>query len=271
MRIAVVSPHTRCNGNTTLSMLIALELSSGDVKTCVTHSRPTSNSFYSYLNFSGYEDKTSTPSQIVKILKEGGLQADDISDYCKRVTDALEAFTNDTTNFDQDDMNYMINYMIKSFPHEHVIFDIDDNDLEQSRKIIAMCDVVVLNISQSITELKEFKDNKNSYMSLFEGKPLVVVVNKYDSIKGTIKETAHWMGIKQPNNWLVLRDNSWIAWATNHGQLDMLHRKMGSKDARVLEIKSDVSKICASLSKAKVYSDKKGSGGGLIGKKGGKK
>ena len=78
--------------------------------------KPISNSFYSYFNFIGYQDKTSTPTQIVKILKEGGLTADDISDYCKQITDDLEAFTNDAANFNQDDMNYMHEYIAKSFP-----------------------------------------------------------------------------------------------------------------------------------------------------------
>lgn len=260
MRIAVVSPHTENNGNTTLAMLIGLELSSNGKKTCITHAKPISNSFYSYLNFVGYQDKTSTSSQIVKVLKEGGLNGDEVTDYCKQITEDLEAFTNDATNFDQNDMDFMIKYIARSFPHEHIIFDVDDYNIEQNEAIIKLCDVVVLNITQSVAELQSFFKNKDKYMEMFGNKPLVVVINKYNSIKGTIKETAHWMGVKKPNNWLVLHENPWITWATNHGQLGQLFKKINEKDRRVIEIQSDLVKICVTLAKAKVSKDKKSGG-----------
>lgn len=258
MRIAVVSPHCSNNGSTTLAMLIALELSSYGKNACITHAKPISNSFYKYLNFVGYQDKTSTSSQIVKVLREGGLSGDDVRDYCKQITDDLEAFTNDATNFNQDDMDFMVRYIARSFPHEHIIFDVDDRDLEQNKTIASLCDIVVLNITQSVAELQEFYRNKEKYMSVFEGKPLVVVINKYNSIKGSIKETANWMGVRKPNNWLILHDNPWIAWATNHGQLGQFFRKVKSKDSRVIEIQSDISKICTTLVRAKLFKDKKG-------------
>ena len=260
MRIAVISPHASNTGNTTLAMMIGLELSSAGKKTCITHTKPISKSFYSYLNFTGFQDKTSTSSQIVKILKEGGLNGDEVRDYCKQITDDLEAFTNEATNFTQEDMEFMVNYIARSFPHEHIIFDVDDNYGEKMGDLIKLCDVVVLNITQSVAELKEFYKNKDTYMKAIGKKPLVVVVNRYNSIKGTLKETANWMGVKKPNNWLVLHENPWISWATNHGQLNQLFRKVKAKDPRVVEISSDISKIGITLAKAKVSKDKKAGG-----------
>ena len=261
MRIAVIAPHMHSNGATTLAMMIGLAMSSTGRTTCITHVKPISESFYKYLNFIGYQDKTSTPSQIVKILKEGGLSKDDVIDYCKRVAENIEAFTNDATNFSQADMNYMINYMAKSFPHEHVVFDVDDNDIKQNTEVIKISDVVVLNITQSVAELRRFYENKDEYMKMFEGKPLIVVVNKYNSVKGTLKETANWMGVKKPNSWLVFHENPWVAWSTNHGQLNQLYKKIQDKDTRVIELNSDLSKIVGSLVRAKVSKDKKSGGG----------
>ena len=116
MVISVMSPHSNNNGNTTLAMLIALYLANNGKSTCLTHVKPISNSFKTYLNLVDYVDKTSTPSQIVKILKEGDLSKDDISDYCKKVSNNLEVFTNESTSFSQDDMNFMIDYIAKYFP-----------------------------------------------------------------------------------------------------------------------------------------------------------
>ena len=260
MRIAVISPHADNNGNTTLAMLIGMEFATTGKLTCITHVRPVSNAFNTYLAFKGFADKTSTPSQIVKILREGGLTGDEARDYCKDAGGGLEAFTNSSSNFNQDDMNFMYKYIAKAFPHEHVIFDVDDDNIEQNKAVIKLCDVVVLNITQSTKELGRFRENKDEYMELFANKPIVVVVNKYNSIKGNLNEVAKWMGIKKPNGWVVLHDNPWITWATNHGKLNELFRQINKRDARVIEIQSDLSKICVTLAKAKSTNDKKGGG-----------
>lgn len=259
MRAAVISPHTSNNGTTTLAMLIALELASSGKLTCITHTKPMSDSFYKYFNFVGYQDKTSTPTQIVKILKAGDIAKDDVSDYCKKVTDNLEAFTNSSTNFSQSDMSFMLDYIAKSFPHEHIVFDIDSDGVD-NLDIIGSCDVVVLNINQSVSELSKFKLGKEEYLSSFQGKPLVVVVNKFNSIKGSLKDVAKWMGIKKPNNWVILHENPRVAWATNNGQLNQFYKKISQKDVRVMEINSDIKKIVSTISRASKDTKKTGRG-----------
>lgn len=256
MRIAVVSPHARNNGNTTLAMLIGLELASQQRLTCITHAKPTSRSFQKYLNFRQFNDKTSTPSQIVKILKNGNLTSDDVRSYCKQVTSDLEAFTNEYDNFDQDDMNFMIRYIAKIFPHENIIFDVDDDNMTQNTEVIKLCDVVVLNITQSLKELDDFKNNKEKYLEMLSGKPTVVVVNKFMSEASNLKETAAWMGMSKPNNFTVVHFNPWITWATNHGKLNTLFRNIENKDPRVIELTSDLKNVCTTIAKAKSSYDR---------------
>ena len=250
MRVAVISPHMHNNGGTTLSMLIALHLADSGKKTCITHINPISFCFYKYLNFIGYQDKTSTPSQIVKILREGSLSGDDVSDYCKQVSDNLEAFTNTASNFTKDDMNFMIQYIANDFPHEHVVFDVDSREINEIQNVIKVSDVVVLNINQSAYELERFKENREEYSKLLDGKPVVVVVNRFNSAKSTLREAANWMGIKKPNNWVVLHENPWIAWAVSHGKLNVLYKQIKLKDKRVIELNSDLNKICNTITKA---------------------
>jgi hypothetical protein len=251
MRIAVISPHTTNNGNTTLAMLIALEFASTNKVTCITHIKPMSISFTKYLNFRGFVDKTSSPSQIVKILKEGNLKNDEARDYCKGVNKDLEAFTNTSSDFTQEDMNFMFRYIAKAFPHENVVFDVDDQDPEQIKNVVKLCDVVVLNITQSNKEIEAFRNNKDVYLDICKGKPVVTVVNKFNSVKSTTAEVAKWMGVKKPNNWVVLHENPWIAWATNHGKLNTLFNNIAKKDSRVIELQADMVKICATIAKAK--------------------
>ena len=260
MRIAVISPHTVHNGNTSLAMLIGLEFANTNKLTCITHVMPTSPSFYKYLAFRGFADKTSTPSQIVKILKEGGLTGDEVRDYCRSVSNNLEAFTNESSNFTKDDMIFMYKYIAKLFPHENVIFDVDDSSPDTCKSVIKLCDVVVLNITQSITELDAFKANREEYLDMIQNKPVVTIVNKFHSTAGSLKEVAKWLGVKKPSNWLVLHYNPWIPWATNHGRLNELFRTISKKDSRVIELQSDLVKICTTLAKAKSSNDKRGGG-----------
>lgn len=252
MRIAVISPHTTKNGNTTLAMLIALELAnSSKRKTCIGHTNAVSNSFQTYLDFYGYDDKTSTPSQIVKLIQTGGIMPEDAGDYCKKVNDNLEAFTNTTSNFLQEDMEFMTEYIANKFPHEHIIFDVDSQELEKVEHTVNLCDAVVLCLTQSVVELEVFRNNKERLMGIIGNKPVVVVVNRFNSCIGKISDTAHRMGISKPNNWMVLHENPWIGWATNNGKLSVLNKRMGEKDVRVADIKADIDRICSSISRIK--------------------
>lgn len=261
MRIAVVAPHTEHNGKTTLAMLIGMEMAQSHKKVCMCHTKPISESAYDYFGFNAFADKTSTPSQIVKILKEGDMDDDSISDYCKTVTDNFEVFTNRSTNFTNDDMQYMLTYIVNNFPHDHVIVDMDNEDTNFNKSIIELCDAVVLCISQNITEAKDFSKIKSEFSEIVGDKPMIVVINKYNSSKGTIAEMAKWMGIKKPNGWLVLHENPWITWATNHGKVETLFKLVSKKDSRVSELNGELNKIVINLIKAKTKSDKQKGGG----------
>ena len=80
MVISVMSPHTSGNGTTTTALLLALGLGNMKKKVLLTHTDSVSESFYTYLGLQQFEDKTSTPTQMVKLLREGAIQSEDISD-----------------------------------------------------------------------------------------------------------------------------------------------------------------------------------------------
>lgn len=252
MNISIISPHTSQNGNTTLAGLIALELSQKGRKVCLSSVTLSSKALYEYFNLTSFEDKTSTANQLVRLIKEDALEAQDFSDYCKRVTDEMEIFsTND--NIDEEDTKFLLDYMVKNLPHDYTIFDIDEDALasEKCRIIIESTDLVILNLTQSVTELEKFKKQREETMAKFGKKPAMVVVNKFNGVQGTIKEAAKAMGIKKPNNWLTLRYNPWIGWGTNHKNLLQVFVKMKNLDIRVKDIESDLNKIGNAIVRAK--------------------
>lgn len=263
MNIAVISPMAKNSGNTTLAMLIALDLAHKGKKICLTHTSSLSMAFYNYFSLKTFEDKTTTPSLIVKLLKEGGVQPEEVSDYCKKIDDNLELFCNESTAFTKEDMNFMLSYLATKFPSDYVIFDVDAGQYEFTtneivEKTLKLSDIVIINITQSINQLQYIKEIKDKMMSLLGNKPILVVINKFCDIQSTIKETAAWMGVKKPNNWLLLRYNPWIGWATNHGQLLTLYKKMVEKDMRVVDIAADLNKISTCIMKVKAPKKKVG-------------
>ena len=74
MVVAVISPHTHNNGNTMTSILTALGLAELKKTVLLTHTCARSDAFYQYLGLNSYEDKTSTPTQLVKLMREGAIK-----------------------------------------------------------------------------------------------------------------------------------------------------------------------------------------------------
>lgn len=260
MNIAVVSPHTLNNGTTTLAALLGMELATRGKLVCLAHSSQISESFYSYFNLKAYEDKTNNPTQLVKLIREGAVQPEEVRDYCKSITEQLDLFSNRSKSFTQEDMDYMIEYICGFFPHEFCIFDIDDDfESRASKHIISGCDLIILNITQSARELQKFADNREGILKVFGDKPIMVVVNRFAAVAGTIKDAARMMGIKKPNNWFTLRYNPWIAWGTNTGNVVQVYNKAKSKDIRVVEIDSDLTKVGTAILKMKVASKQQNS------------
>ena len=119
---------------------------------------------------------------------------------------------------------------------------------------------VAIGFAIGINAAIAFYLGREEYSRAFKNKPLIVVINRYNSTKGSIKETANWMGIKKPNGWLVLHENPWITWATNHGRLGELFRQIEKKDARVIELASDLTKLGSTVLRAKTSMVKKSGG-----------
>ncbi len=257
MNISVLSPQAHNTGNTTLAILVALEMANRGNKVCLTHANSESASFYEYFNLRNFEDKTSTPSLVVKLLKENAIVKDEIHHYCKKVTENLEVFSNNSKNFTSEDMQYMLKYIGTNFPHDHIVFDIDIGIYDipgnaVTRDIILNSDIVVLSMSQAVQRLRVFETRKKDILEVIGKKPIVVVINKFNEISASVKEVAQWMGIKKPNNWLLMRYNPWVDWGTNHGQIVHVFEQMKKRDTRVIDVATDLEKIGGVISKISI-------------------
>lgn len=250
MIVAVISPHTRHNGNTITSSLLALGLGSMNKKVLLTHSNAISNSFYTYFGLEQYEDKTTTPTQLVKLLREGAIQPESISDYCKEVNDGVFLFTNNKTNFSDNDMFEFSDFIMQLSDYDFIIYDVNDMESPTAVEVLKCADVVVVNLTQSILELQEFKDIKENVMKRCRGKKVILVCNKFSGVIGKSKDVAKLIGEKADCN--VIHYNPWIPFACNNGKLLDLYKTIKGKGSKIIELDKDIVRLVTLISKAKI-------------------
>jgi hypothetical protein len=242
MNIVVMSPHTGHNGNTTISSLIALELSSRNRKVCLTHALLKSNSLYSYFGIRHIDDKTNNPVQIINLIRGGGIRKNDIGDYCKPVANNLELFSLNSNGITEEQHCVTIDFICNGFPHDYVVFDMDDNDLysKVSDTIINSCDCIVYVLSQGVAELAHFNTIRQDIIDRIGNIPMLVVVNKYTDIVGSMKDVAASIGIRRANKWYKINYNPWISYGTNKGKIAFIYENMVKKEYHVVDIQNDI-------------------------------
>lgn len=252
MIVSVMAPHTKGNGTTTTALLLALGLGNMKKKVLLTHTDNISDSFYTYLGLHQFEDKTSTPTQMVKLLREGAIQSEDIPDYCKNVSDNVYIFTNNKINFSDEDMETLSEYLVEYSDFEYIIYDFNDPNTETAKYILRKSDVVVLNFTQSYMELDEFRKQSQKYAKMFAGKKLVIVCNKFSSIVCKDKDVVKKLGVKAPCN--IIHYNPWLVMASNTGQLLTLYRNIRAKNSKVIELNNDINRLASVVAKIRIAS-----------------
>jgi hypothetical protein len=253
MIISVVSPHTVRNGNTVSSILLAFGLGDLKRKVLLTHTSPQSYAFDQYLGLQNFEDKTSTPTQLVKLMREGAVKPEEIGDYCKLFEDFVFVFTNKETNFSQHDMNNLADFILtSSMPYEYIVFDIDEKtDSQTAEMVLAKSDLIILNLSDSSLELEMFNQQKDKIIKMCKGKKVILLCSAYDSraLKST-KELTKKIGVDTVCH--TIRYNSWVKWACNGGKLAYLFKQGKTKDSDVIEIYKDSTSLASAVSKTKI-------------------
>lgn len=258
MNISVMSPHTEKSGVTSVASLIGLELAIKGKSVCLTHMTHTNADLHTYFKLKRMEDKTNNADQLVKLIKGEAIQPEKVRSYCKAVTDQLDIFSSMDTSYIEEDHDFMLKYIAGSFPHEIKIFDIDCSMVQPTAKdIILASDLAVLVLNQGVSELSDFAEQRDVILRRLAGKPVMVVVNKFNPVACSIREVANMAGIKKPENWFTLAYNPWVNYGCNSGELVDVHRKAKSKDARVIDLDSDLEKIATAVMKVKIALSKK--------------
>lgn len=247
MNIAVISPHTSNNGNTTIASLLALELSTRGKTVCLTHTAMKSPAMYEYFSLKNSDgDKTANPSKLVSMLKAGAVKSEEINEYCKNITTGVDAFTVNDRKFTSEDLAFALDYIVTKFPYDLKVFDIDESlDNETTKKVLNQCDFILVVITQSIMELYDFKENLKKLDKLLKYKPSMIIVNKFDRHICSIKDVQGVVGAKvsKKSSWVTVRYNPQIMKFSNYGKMLDLYNAMRKNDISVIDISNDIKAI----------------------------
>lgn len=250
MIVSVMSPHTKGNGSTVTSMFLALGLASMNKKVLLTHTDPNSEAFYKYLGLEQYEDKTSTPTQLVKLLRQGAIQPEEITDYCKHIYDGVDAFTTNQTSFLEEDMYAFSDYMLSLSTYDFIIYDVSNLESETAQMVVKNSDIIVFNLTQSVMELEEFNSNKKEYLKICKDKQIILVCNKFDKTAGNDKDITKHLGFKTRCN--TISYNPWVINGCNTGRIIDLYKTIKSKGIKVIELEKDIQRLATMVSKSKI-------------------
>lgn len=256
MLISVFSPHTTNNGNTVSSILLAMGLADMKRNIILTHTEPNSLAFYKYMGLSEVEDKTCTPTQLVKLLNQGAIKPDEILDYCKQVNEYLYAFTSNNESFDEKDMGVMLEYLCDNKVSEYTVVDIDsDFTSTNADLVLRKSDVIVLNFSPSYLEVDEFNAIKDRVLKICKDKIVVLLCNRYTDSACKLKDfTAK---LEANTRCYVIHNNNYIPWGCNDGKLYEVYKKARIKDYRAIELNNDILSLTKAIGKINLAKKKK--------------
>ena len=198
MIISVTSPVHGQAGNTTAALLISLLLAKEHNKSvCLTHLSPQSSAFYTYLGLDGLEDKTCAPSQVVKLLREGAIEPRDMADYCLRVCDNLDIFSNNSKSFSGDDMELTQRFILENMPHDFIVLDVDINTNEPLTKLArSKTDLNIVCLTQSLNVTQRYADVFTEKSAKKQAKNTLLLCNHYSPDVGSVGAFAKGIGAK---------------------------------------------------------------------------
>lgn len=246
MNITVIQPQGHGSGTTTVAALIASELSTRNKQVCLTNTKPVSEALYPYYDINTEQEKHNVSMELINLIKFGGVRKEKVRNYCRNISDNLDLFVVNEPykkgELTEADMVQTIGFLGKNSPYDYVVFDVDEKQLQKPtvQSLLEITDVCIVVLTQDSREVARFMEQRDEFLKATKGIPTVVVVNKYSSILGNIKDLALSMGMKNTKNWCAIHSNQYVPYCENRGKLNYLAEQLHNNTPEVVELNRDV-------------------------------
>jgi uncharacterized protein YjaG (DUF416 family) len=82
-----------------------------------------------------------------------------MADYCMRVCDNLDIFSNNSKSFSGEDMELTQRFILENMPHDFLVLDMDINfDLPLAKLARAKADLTVVCLTQSLNVAERYAE-----------------------------------------------------------------------------------------------------------------
>lgn len=246
MNIAVIQPQGHGSGTTTVAALIASELASRNKQVCLTNTKPVSEALYPYYNIDTAQEKHNASLELINLIKFGGIKKEKVGNYCRNIFENLDLFVINAPfkkgELSEDDLTSTVKFFGTSSPYDYVVYDVDEKQLQKPavRTLLSIADICVVVLTQDSREAARFMEQKEEFTKAVRKLPVIVVVNKYSSVLGSVKELAAAVGMKNTKNWCAVHLNQYIPYCENRGQLCYLAKQLHSNAPEVVELNRDI-------------------------------
>ena len=254
MNIAIISPDTRGMGVTSLSLLLAMAMKNRNMNAVVTSIADKRSGLRDYVGEINEEaENTAGMKEIHRLSTAGSMTGDDVLSYCLgRGVDILLR-TEGMAHKDVADTIDFVSKGIVAGKKTHVIVDVDMTDMMDRESVgaeIKAADVVVVVLSQNVSALRRFKENRANMAKAFAKKKVFVVVNKYDKFAGTLKNIWSNAGMKYGDGWFEVRYNKCVPLMTSKCYVEQVFNAMkDASDPDIACLKADIDKIALAIAK----------------------
>lgn len=241
MKIAVMSP-SRDQGITTVSILLGQALAQTQGLTvCLTHSGLQNTALESYLGQKNIKDKTKSITQLIKLLESNSINGNVIGEFCTKIVHNFEIINTDATNINVEVNAHLLKAVIPNVKHDIVITDIVTELWENTtQQVIQLADIVIVVLTQNLLTVNKFENWKESeFYSLLKDKPIMYVINKYDSYISAFRDYTKKASLKHIQC-CKISYSPFICRTANLGQLQTLLPFVIEKDIRVCQLNNDI-------------------------------
>lgn len=141
----------------------------------------------------------------------------EMEDYCLKVNDKLDIFSNNSASFSDEDMETSARYIMDKMPHDFVVFDVDINTLQPlAGYALKKSDLIIMTMTQMSNVFERYYEVFGRNYG-YRDKTLFLC-NHYSTEVGSINSFAKTLGVK-PTNCCSLPHSETIMRLSNLGKL----------------------------------------------------
>lgn len=248
MNIAVISPGNRGTGVTSLAILLGIDLANRGNPVVVTSLNASKSDMRDYVGALPKDlgDVENGMRELLRAKSTGEFDAGDIRSYCVDLgVDILLR----PDGMKPSEANEVIQYISGANLNGRNYICIVDVDVENMRSPevefeVTSADVVVVVLTQNISHIKRFRENRANMAKAFAGKKVIVVINKFDKFAGTVKDVWNKAGVKYGDGWFEVRYNSCVPLMTAKSFIQQAASAMKvANDKDIATLKADIERV----------------------------